>query len=261
MALDFGIYTDVRYVDHGTLGSWAMSVGTILVWIWMENDRSDVAPPGICGKRTATETHFFGINFADSNDLRYRHDRATTRLDIVGTDELLVDEWSFVGVSFDTAGVDGDQHLYHGTLTKLVAETGYAAQQVGTGAIQDLTGNTFYGGWQGQIADGYWDGKVAWIAAWTRQLSLGEIKAQQFRPHVTSGCLLFSHYHGTGTQPDLSGNGNNGTVTGALVTNHVPLAPPFGFDIAAIGAGGRLPLLFANGLGGNMLGGNCNLMG
>ena len=46
-----------------------------------------------------------------------------------------------------------------------------------------------------------------------------------------------------GTQPDWSGNGNSGAVTGATVADHVPLGPPFGFDpewqgITTVAAGG-----------------------
>jgi len=65
-----------------------------------------------------------------------------------------------------------------------------------------------------------------------RALSLGEIRSLQFHPRVLSGCVLYSHYgfNGTGTQPDWSGKGNSGTVTGATVSNHVPLGSPFGFD-------------------------------
>ena len=62
-------------------------------------------------------------------------------------------------------------------------------------------------------------------------LALAEIQRQQFRPHPLASTLVFCMlgYAGTGTQPDWSGNGNNGTVTGATVADHVPLGA-FGFQ-------------------------------
>ena len=65
-------------------------------------------------------------------------------------------------------------------------------------------------------------------------MPLAQMQALQFNLHPTTNTLLLSHYgyNGTGTQPDWSGNGHNGTVTGATVADHVPMPPafPYGDD-------------------------------
>jgi hypothetical protein len=52
-------------------------------------------------------------------------------------------------------------------------------------------------------------------------------------PRPIAGCVGFWHLgaNGVGTQPDWSGNANAGTVTGATVSDHVPLGPWFGYDL------------------------------
>ena len=74
-------------------------------------------------------------------------------------------------------------------------------------------------------------GRIAVTLLWNRALTLGELIDQQYNPHATSGCVGYWWLHGTGTQPDLSGNANTGTVTGCAVADHVPLRPPFGTDV------------------------------
>ena len=91
-------------------------------------------------------------------------------------------------------------------------------------------------------------GRMGFFHVISSELTLNQIIAQQYRPHVRSDSQVFMHlgFNGTGTQPDLTGKGNNGTVTGAVVADHVPLGPPFGFDIpwapvAVAAAAGSFP--------------------
>ena len=73
-------------------------------------------------------------------------------------------------------------------------------------------------------------GSIALFGLLNRVASQQEIVSLQFNPRVVSGTKVFMPlgWNGTGTQPDLSGNGNSGTVTGATVAAHVPLRPLFG---------------------------------
>jgi hypothetical protein len=71
---------------------------------------------------------------------------------------------------------------------------------------------------------------IAFFGVWSKSMSLGEVQSQQFRPHNSESCVQFSlpGLHGTGAIPDLSGRGNNATVSGLALAAGVPvqLFPP-----------------------------------
>lgn len=156
--------------------------------------------------------------------------RATTNSDAL-TDDFTLNAWQFFGLTYDES--DGSQaiHIYRGTLTTTVAEVTYTSFIAGTGTTTADDGTKFVGNVSG--ADVAFDGRIATYLVFNRVLSLGEMRGQQFFVRNVAGCVNFFHlgFNGTGTQPDWSGNGNSGTVTGATVGDHVPLGPPFGFDI------------------------------
>lgn len=146
-------------------------------------------------------------------------------------DTIVHNQWWFAAGAVDLNAALGSQHLYIGDLNTSVAEVGtyLAGNTVGSGtfssnaSVDQILGNRDNGSVQ-------MIGRIAFAAIWNRQLSAGEIQAQQFKPHVTSGCVGFwiLGYNGTTSVPDWSGNGNNGaTVTGATVGDHVPLKAPF----------------------------------
>lgn len=62
------------------------------------------------------------------------------------------------------------------------------------------------------------DCQIAHMQVWNRELSEGEIyQALRFPGSITQNLQIFSPYWGTTSpEPDYSGNGNNGTVTGAI---------------------------------------------
>lgn len=157
--------------------------------------------------------------------------RATTNLTVSGDLSLLaVDEWNCLAYVHDTGGADGDQQIYEGNLTNLLTEVGsYGTQVVGAGTPGDNSANNLIIG--NRENDGRnFDGIIAFIAQWNRVLTLAELRQQQWHPFPTSGCVLWMQLGflppGTGTQLDLSGNGNNGTVTGAAKGEHTPISIP-----------------------------------
>jgi hypothetical protein len=70
-------------------------------------------------------------------------------------------------------------------------------------------------------------GRIGMVHVVNTRLTLGQMKAQQFAPHVIPGSVLYTRlgWNGTGTQADWSGGQNNCTVTGATVGNDVPIMP------------------------------------
>jgi hypothetical protein len=135
-------------------------------------------------------------------------------------------EWTFIGMTYnDTAKVI---KLYSGTLTSPVAEVSYSSTVTGSGTTGSNASNNQFVAAYGSGTSGNPNAAISWAAIWNRVLTLDEIKQHQFRPFCNraDGCVLFTEYGwaGTGTQADFSGNGNNGTVTGATVTDHAPIA-------------------------------------
>ena len=173
-----------------------------------------------------------------NNDLRIRSSGG----DVVRTDDapLSTNTWMFIAATYDS-GAAQFGHIYVGTLTTLATESTYNRNNnnswSGDSGNDYTVGNRSSGGLR-------WQGDIAIYGDIDRALSLGEIQSLQFRPRVVSGQRIFCHFgfNGTGTQPDWSGNGHDGTVTSATVADHVPLGPPFGFDAGWVGqAGGAAP--------------------
>jgi hypothetical protein len=131
---------------------------------------------------------------------------------------------------WNTAGSATDGKVFAGNLTTPLHEpSAYRTQNLGTGAtVSNIGQNQIIGNRSSGSAT--LDAAISWVGIWNRVLSVEELIAQQWHPHVTSGCVGFwmLGYNGTGTQPDWSGNAGNGSVTGCAVATHVPLRAPFG---------------------------------
>lgn len=68
-------------------------------------------------------------------------------------------------------------------------------------------------------------GEIGVEALFNRVLSLGEVQSWQFAPRMMAGCVGLWRLGDTGVaaQPDYSGGGNAGTVTGATQADNPPL--------------------------------------
>jgi hypothetical protein len=219
MALNFSGSAD--RVDHGNDSSLInLDPITVLAWVYP----TSLAVAVIVDKRTLSGDTGYRLLYTNDTvgSLAFHINRASQ--DCFA--------WQFVGGTLDTSGANGDQKLFRGTLSGIAVEPSYDNQTVGSGTVNSDSGNNQFVGNRVQ-ADASWSGYIGWVGIWNRQLSLGEVITQQFRPHLTSGCVLFTHYgfNGTGTQPDWSGTGNSGTVTGATQIGHVPIMPSFGISM------------------------------
>jgi hypothetical protein len=150
--------------------------------------------------------------------------------------DLQNDTWDYIAVTFDSSLGADLVHIYLGTLTSIATELTYGTASDGAAPISDTVASWHTGNVEtvaGTFADN-WEGDIAWHQAFSGVLSLAQIRQMQFRPGVRQpNCVVSSHYgyNGVGTQADLSGNGNTGAVTGATVSDHVPLGPFFGWDV------------------------------
>lgn len=140
---------------------------------------------------------------------------------------LQEDKWLFTAGVLDTSGVDADQKLYIGDLSTPAREPpSYSTQKVGSGTPNDNAsapcriGNISTGSWGNCI--------IAWAGISDQRLTVDQIRALQWTLMPPAGSLVHiaPGLHGTGTQPDYSGNGNDGTIGGSpTLTDHVPVFP------------------------------------
>lgn len=218
---------------------------TILMWVYVTTLTSART---IWSKDVANTFILSGTG----GDVRLQLDQATTDTNYITSNApLALNTWTCLAYTYDQAATPRI-HIYAGTLSALMAEATYGTATDGSGnAADDSAGAWLWG--NRSAFDRALQGRIAVGMAWNRVLALGELKAQQFRPHVTSGCVIFNifGFNGTGTQPDWSGNLNAGTVTGATVGPHAPLRPAFGFSGGWLGnftaSGGTLFTLDVSG--------------
>jgi hypothetical protein len=224
-------YTSTNRTDIGSAAALDdMAQGTALFWVKLTTVSPASAFLKLFDKRQSGVTSL-GINPSSPgpNVLSLFVQRATTNLNVTAAPgnfaALGTGKWVFIVAVWDTNGANGDQKLYVGDRATPAAEpSSYTVQTVGSGAITtNGTGNMFLGNRDngGQPLEG--DIAISQIV--NRIMTQGEIRALQWQPMWVSGTIA-RHVHGwngTTNVPDLSGNGNTGTITGATVSAHVPL--------------------------------------
>jgi hypothetical protein len=150
-------------------------------------------------------------------------DRATTDLSYISNSTPLVSNVpTFIAYTFNSANAANELvNIYTGNLFTPASEVTYGTRNDGTGAFQSDAAQDLYVG--NLLAhDSALVGLIWWVQIVAKDLSLTEIRAQQFRPCVLpeiSRLAMWLGSNGRGGEIDLSGNNNHGTVTGAIPTN------------------------------------------
>ncbi len=241
MALDFGAQTDERYVTYTDLGGSNLLSGTVWAWIFPRDVGNQDSVWLLKSPSDIDTSFYFGSPGFDTRVWQVARTRAGALCQGTAASDgpIANNEWAFVAGTWDTGGVAGDQRLFHGTLTKLVTELpSYDTQTAGSSSVDDITGDTLYSGDMplapAQFEHGY-DGIIACFGIIDGVLlTEAQLRAIQFRRgnNFTTQHLIYSElgYNGIGTQADWSGNAHNGTVTAAVVSDHVALPPAFGFN-------------------------------
>jgi hypothetical protein len=161
-------------------------------------------------------------------------------------------QWSYIAWAFDDGASANDFfRLYWGDLDTLATSRTITYNDDPTGSRNSdaaeswCVGDPLYSG-----VDPV-DSNHALFALYDKRLSTEEIQKQQFclAPVVAlSNLVIFSELGlmgGTGTQPDLSGEDNTGSVSSATKADHVPLPAMLGFPwtpVPAPAAGSNIPL-------------------
>ena len=148
----------------------------------------------------------------------------------IGAKTFSTNQWWFFAVVLNSSRQL--QH-YWGDLTTTAAEDTYTAQISATagspvddsGKVWDI-GNTNPNDGARTLA---YQGRIAIFSRVDAALTLGQIQSWQFSPQVLANMNGFYRlgFAGTGTQPDWSGNGLAGTLSGPTVADDVPLMRPW----------------------------------
>lgn len=144
-----------------------------------------------------------------------------------------LNKWYFVAASHDVGGSTSNQHIWAGDLNHLAVEaSSYSSNNVGSGGSVSESGLPLILGNKRNGSSPY-TGRIALQMIFRGILSLGQVQYYQFKPPPTDRArrgaipnLLEYHVlglHGTGFQPDFSGYGNHGAVTGTTVSGPVPI--------------------------------------
>ena len=152
--------------------------------------------------------------------------RATTNASLGTSTTMTLNAWNFIAFTYTESN---GPKCYLGSLTSVATECSYASgPTTGSGASVDDSANDFMCPDDVGFSEGL-DGDVAEVGYHNAELSLGQIRAIQFKRKPVSSLRLHAIYgwDGTSNVPEYSGNGNNGTPTGATVVAHVPLLNSF----------------------------------
>lgn len=227
MALTFGAATSDRVTMGAGLNN--QHAFTVLAWVY-NTTHTDGRRLWMKGGDQIKDLYLsFG---APTGDFSLYVTRAGADADAHSTSGVIpLNEWALVAASYDET--DGPR-LFKGSLTSTIAEvSSYVTLAVGDGATADDSASPHTIGNRSSTTNQAFQGRIARFAHFKRRLALQEIAAWQFVPFVDADTDIYLElgYTGTGTQPNLTsaGGGINGTVTGATVSDHVPLSPPFQF--------------------------------
>jgi len=140
---------------------------------------------------------------------------------VIGTTTLIANQWHH-GVG-----------RYDGSNVSVWLDGVNETETARTGDLETASHDIFIGRNPGSDTD-EWDGRLAEIFVANRAYTDNEILAvARGLPPIRLGNPSLVGYWPLGLgspEPDLSGQGRNGTVTGAVIADHAPIALPFGFD-------------------------------
>lgn len=191
---------------------------THLAWL---RPGSFAGGPRIWSKQSSSgQRHAASIN--TTGTLSFDAQRATTDATSTSSTALILSFWQCVAFTYDeTDGV----RSFIGSDDNPVAEVLYSSRAVGSGGTEVDAANPLYFANRDTFLSAF-VGQIEEQAHFGRRFSLLEIQEWADNPYPVGAAVHILHgQNGTGTQIDLSGNNNHGTLTGAVV-RHMDRHPP-----------------------------------
>ncbi len=231
MALTFGGAISDRVVVAPVAA--INTLATLTCWGWFKPTTLTTGRVLVGKSLTAgaSAAGWFLVLDGTTGDLRFRVDRATdTDYRTNSAPIATTGKWYFIAATYAAAGAAGQRvNIYVGDESTMAVEATYGTATDGNSTqANDSAQSLIFANaasnaiaFQGLIGPGGLDDVVR---------TLAEVQALQFRPRaLDSHCqvLLRLGDAGTGTQRDMSGHGNDGTVTGATVATDNPAIGPW----------------------------------
>ncbi|MFH0772682.1 MAG: LamG domain-containing protein [Candidatus Omnitrophota bacterium] len=144
-----------------------------------------------------------------SNDLTFEVYNGTEtggRVTAAGAIEL--NKWQYFAATMDNAG---NVKIYKNGVLLTTTETK-------TAVPQNVTRVNNYIGKSNWIQDGYYQGNIAEVQIYNRELCAAEINSNK-TGNISINCLVLEHNYRSNTAEDISLNGNNGTIYGGVTFN------------------------------------------
>lgn len=131
---------------------------------------------------------------------------------------VILDAWHHIAVTWDGGAEAADVHIYVNG-----SELSYSTTQDAIGNRVADTGDSFFLGNRG-AADATWKGYLAECAVYNVELTVDEIKAASklYWPRVSARIGYWPLFGRQSPEPDWSGNGNHGVLTGTTTVDHPP---------------------------------------
>lgn len=251
MSLTFAGSTTDKVTVTNPLTFGAGTEFTYDLWV-----KQDSAPANAAGTNKGSNDLLVFFNNWFSNVIR-----ATTDANTVPSGGTVFPDanWTYLAITYSEA--DGIR-FFRGTLTTAPVELGYASPRtVGSGNTAADSGDLYICN-RGSTGSNSPAHTIHSAQLSNTRLTLGQITARwrRSRNYANTVFRLSLGNNGTGTQPDLSGNGHSGTVTGATQTANAPLPKSrrkiaYPYAIVAAGGSNLIPLLRQNMRGGYIQGG------
>jgi len=134
--------------------------------------------------------------------------------------------WKGLALTYDSSSTANNPTLYTligSTLSTLTVGSGLTKVQTPAGSLTLDSQPSFVG--NNETGFNTWDGLIGQVAVWTSLLSSDQIASILFRgPLSVPGAFLYWPMWGSDASArDYSGNGQNGTVTGAVLATLPPV--------------------------------------
>ena len=218
-------FTGANNIDHGSgtsLDNLAPGAFTFCCWMYVDTANQLQI---VCTKFTADVAPGWAFMVHSNNNWAYDEGRATTnRVRISNTNTLTTSTWTFVALTVASSLNASDVHIYKGEgLTALAEVSGYGTSTDAVGVYNTDAATSLTIG-NNNVGTLPFLGKLCELRLFNSVLSLTELEGIRTRSAgLDKTARLNAPYWGFSPEPDLSGNVNNGTLTGTTVVGHAPV--------------------------------------
>lgn len=214
-SLKFASGSATDTVNYGTLGSIEATPLTVVQWVKFPSLTGNRSFWGKANPSSPFQRCEGKLDNGDPTKLRLNFTGTVSLLYRSVTQTIIPNKWLYLATTIDTSlGTGLKIAFFVGGLNQIAGSVPLDASPTEGSGYNSMASYNFQIGVAG-AADGA-DSVIAMTAVFNRVLGIPEIVSLQFNPFSNKGVLLtLPGDNNTGTQWDLSGNGNNGTVTGA----------------------------------------------